>query len=253
MGHWPRVELSPVFSMRRAIGLLLNHSGKGLPSWTAAHRSLDAAAATKAAGGAHSFSDFVRSTVQQSVRHVWQPLLSEGASTSYSVPPKAYLHAFASSSGSGTSRGSLAGARKQTLWAAAHSGKPTGIPTSAPHHSCFRQFSQQASGPSKKRSVADTGLYVTAMAVGMLGLSYASVPLYRMYCQATGYGGTAQTGKVSQCIQTRSQTFAVPVKFPNMSFITWKNIPQGVLVHALHICVEVWVYVLHDIACKTHH
>ena len=29
-----------------------------------------------------------------------------------------------------------------------------------------------------------------AVAVGMLGLSYASVPLYRIFCQATGFDGT---------------------------------------------------------------
>jgi len=31
-----------------------------------------------------------------------------------------------------------------------------------------------------------------AMVVAMLGLSYASVPLYRMFCQVTGFGGTPQ-------------------------------------------------------------
>jgi cytochrome c oxidase assembly protein subunit 11 len=29
---------------------------------------------------------------------------------------------------------------------------------------------------------------------GMVGLSFASVPLYRMFCEATGYGGTPKTG-----------------------------------------------------------
>ena len=29
-----------------------------------------------------------------------------------------------------------------------------------------------------------------AVALGTLGLAYASVPLYRMFCQATGFGGT---------------------------------------------------------------
>ena len=29
-------------------------------------------------------------------------------------------------------------------------------------------------------------------AVAMLGLSFAAVPLYRMYCAATGYAGTPQ-------------------------------------------------------------
>jgi cytochrome c oxidase assembly protein subunit 11 len=31
-----------------------------------------------------------------------------------------------------------------------------------------------------------------AVFVGMVGLSYAAVPLYRMFCQVTGYGGTTQ-------------------------------------------------------------
>ena len=41
------------------------------------------------------------------------------------------------------------------------------------------------------------GLFASVLAVGifgMLGLSYAAVPLYRIFCQATGYGGTPQIG-----------------------------------------------------------
>ncbi|MEW5705166.1 MAG: cytochrome c oxidase assembly protein [Pseudomonadota bacterium] len=30
------------------------------------------------------------------------------------------------------------------------------------------------------------------LVVGMVGLSYASVPLYRLFCQVTGFGGTTQ-------------------------------------------------------------
>jgi cytochrome c oxidase assembly protein subunit 11 len=35
------------------------------------------------------------------------------------------------------------------------------------------------------------------MAVGMLCLAYASVPLYRVFCAVTGFGGTTQEGKPS--------------------------------------------------------
>lgn len=35
-------------------------------------------------------------------------------------------------------------------------------------------------------------LQLTAIAVGMLMLAYASVPLYRLFCQVTGFGGTSQ-------------------------------------------------------------
>lgn len=33
-----------------------------------------------------------------------------------------------------------------------------------------------------------------ALALAMLCLAYASVPLYRLFCQVTGYGGTTQEG-----------------------------------------------------------
>ncbi|KAL2893541.1 Cytochrome c oxidase assembly protein COX11 mitochondrial [Bienertia sinuspersici] len=35
-------------------------------------------------------------------------------------------------------------------------------------------------------------IYLTALVFGMVGCSYAAVPLYRRFCQATGYGGTVQ-------------------------------------------------------------
>jgi cytochrome c oxidase assembly protein subunit 11 len=36
------------------------------------------------------------------------------------------------------------------------------------------------------------GLLALAFALAMLGLGYASVPLYRLFCQVTGFGGTTQ-------------------------------------------------------------
>lgn len=35
---------------------------------------------------------------------------------------------------------------------------------------------------------------LASLIVGMAGLSFAAVPLYRMFCQATGYGGTPRIG-----------------------------------------------------------
>ena len=37
-----------------------------------------------------------------------------------------------------------------------------------------------------------TVLLLCAVVAGMAGLSFASAPLYRLFCQATGYGGTTQ-------------------------------------------------------------
>ena len=36
-----------------------------------------------------------------------------------------------------------------------------------------------------------------AFVFGMVGLAYASVPLYRLFCQITGFGGTTQVAEVA--------------------------------------------------------
>lgn len=45
---------------------------------------------------------------------------------------------------------------------------------------------------SMRRRNRRTLLSLAVVAVGMVGLAYASVPLYRIFCQVTGYGGTTQ-------------------------------------------------------------
>ncbi|WP_170005427.1 cytochrome c oxidase assembly protein [Pseudopontixanthobacter vadosimaris] len=40
-------------------------------------------------------------------------------------------------------------------------------------------------------------LIALAAAVGMLGLGYAAVPLYRIFCQVTGFGGTTQRASIA--------------------------------------------------------
>ena len=37
-----------------------------------------------------------------------------------------------------------------------------------------------------------TALALAALVIGMVGLSYAAVPLYDLFCRATGYGGTTK-------------------------------------------------------------
>ena len=53
-----------------------------------------------------------------------------------------------------------------------------------------------SSGPSPRPSLAEKnatlGVYFLAVSIAVGGLSYASVPLYKVFCQATGFGGTTQ-------------------------------------------------------------
>jgi len=55
-------------------------------------------------------------------------------------------------------------------------------------------MSQNNSQQELTRKNAKTGLIVLACVFGMLGLSFAAVPAYRIFCQVTGFGGTPKIG-----------------------------------------------------------
>ena len=46
--------------------------------------------------------------------------------------------------------------------------------------------------PPSRRCNGATALLLVSVVAAMVGLSFASVPLYRLFCQATGFGGTTQ-------------------------------------------------------------
>jgi cytochrome c oxidase assembly protein subunit 11 len=46
--------------------------------------------------------------------------------------------------------------------------------------------------PPAPRNNKRIGMTLATVAVGMVGLAFASVPLYQLFCQVTGFGGTPQ-------------------------------------------------------------
>jgi cytochrome c oxidase assembly protein subunit 11 len=60
-----------------------------------------------------------------------------------------------------------------------------------------------AAAPSQQRN-RRVALIALGFALAMLGLGYASVPLYRLFCQATGWGGTTQRVSEAQAAQVRA-------------------------------------------------
>ncbi|GGC62871.1 cytochrome c oxidase assembly protein [Chelatococcus reniformis] len=61
-------------------------------------------------------------------------------------------------------------------------------------------------GPAAPTQGAPRGLRTTAIAcgitvLGMVGLSFAAVPLYRLFCQATGFAGTPRIGTAPSTAQ----------------------------------------------------
>jgi cytochrome c oxidase assembly protein subunit 11 len=63
---------------------------------------------------------------------------------------------------------------------------------------------------SKNRRVA---LMVGGVALAMLGLGYASVPLYRIFCQATGYDGTTMRVTEAQAATVKPTTQDIRIRF----------------------------------------
>jgi len=85
----------------------------------------------------------------------------------------------------------------------------------------------------KNRTV---GIIGTGVAIGVLGLSYAAVPLYRMFCQMTGFGGTTKRKTVEDLAKASKQVMphvAKSLKPITVSFVAnvginmpWKFIPM---------------------------
>ena len=48
--------------------------------------------------------------------------------------------------------------------------------------------------------------YLLAFALGMLAMSYAAVPLYKIFCKVTGYGGTPQISLRTTVIKLKKKS-----------------------------------------------
>lgn len=75
---------------------------------------------------------------------------------------------------------------------------------------------------------ARVGLLAAGGALAMLGLGYAAVPLYRLFCQVTGYGGTPMRVSAEQAAAVRQVARKISIRFdanidPGMP---WKFAPE---------------------------
>ena len=57
------------------------------------------------------------------------------------------------------------------------------------------------------------GLMALAFALAMLGLGYASVPLYRLFCEATGFAGTTRRASEAQAAAVSFSDAAIIMRF----------------------------------------
>lgn len=57
------------------------------------------------------------------------------------------------------------------------------------------------------------GMAALIFALGMLGLGYASVPLYRLFCQVTGFAGTTQRASEAKAATVKATTQTISIRF----------------------------------------
>ena len=83
------------------------------------------------------------------------------------------------------------------------------------------QVNQKSAAGNRNRNAA---ILCVAVVGGMVGMAYAAVPLYQLFCQVTGYGGTTQ--RVEQYSDTiLDQT--ITVRFDaNTNGVPWEFQPK---------------------------
>ena len=117
-----------------------------------------------------------------------------------------------------------------------------------------RTGSHPSSSPWE-RANRTTMTYITALAVAVVGLSYAAVPLYRIFCQASGYGGTVSVVDPSEKVESMEpvrereltirwvvnlHTFVLdrPTVLIVLYTCTWKFSLDNNFVKSSHLCIN---------------
>jgi len=68
-------------------------------------------------------------------------------------------------------------------------------------------------------------LACVGIVAAMVGLSFASVPLYRLFCQATGYGGTTQRATAAPAKEVADRLITVRFDAETAPDLPWEFRP----------------------------
>lgn len=101
----------------------------------------------------------------------------------------------------------------------------------------------------RNQKIKSTLYYLSAAGVLTIGLSYAAVPLYRMFCQAYSYGGTTSIGHDTSKIETMSSMKHRPIiirfNADTASSMRWNFKPQQTEITVCVLCGSVESYLMH--------
>jgi len=84
--------------------------------------------------------------------------------------------------------------------------KPTKLSAEEAQRRAYDHYrkSSVSNTKSNEKSVK-IAAYASAIVIGALGATYASVPLYKIFCQATGFGGTTQRVSLSDWAENKER------------------------------------------------
>eukprot|EP00794_Sanderia_malayensis_P009214 gene9214-10188_t len=79
----------------------------------------------------------------------------------------------------------------------------------------YRMMQRNPHERTQRERHKSVAMYAVSLALLVGGCSYAAVPLYRLYCQASGYGGTVRTVEVGDKIEKmqKQKQRVIKVKF----------------------------------------
>ena len=78
-----------------------------------------------------------------------------------------------------------------------------------------------------QKSNLKTGLLAGGLAVAMVGMGFAAVPLYRIFCQVTGFGGTTMRVSEAQAATIPVSSQTIVVRFDaNQRGLPWEFKPE---------------------------
>jgi len=88
-----------------------------------------------------------------------------------------------------------------------------------------KRFQRKNSSTTAERNVA-VAWYAVAAVIGALGATYAAVPLYKVFCQTTGFGGTTQRVRINEepsMVESMLQTVADKLPMTTARVHTWTD------------------------------
>ena len=78
-------------------------------------------------------------------------------------------------------------------------------------------------------------LYLLSAAIATTGAAYAAVPLYRVFCQTTSYGGTVKEGhdteKVETMVKSEDRLLTIRFNADTAAQMRWNFKPQQPVVY----------------------